>query len=631
MSWWSARRTARKGLTPIAFITPVPGRKLGQDDRRRLTELVRSEKGATAVPSDYLEVEQFPETRSGKYMRRMIRALVEGGELGDTSTLRNPESLGPMRDVVAAWRRRQQLSEDQQLFERYRYFIIQYNDVAPGKRVATVTVSNPPVNALNERSIDELVIVADHLAHRDDVVAVVFTGAGTASFVAGADIRQFLEEVHSLEDARVLPNNAQLAFRKIEMMGKPCIAAIQGVALGGGMEFALACHYRIAEGSSRFGQPEIRLRLLPGYGGTQRLPRLLAARRGQTGLRDALDLILGGRSIDAEAAHAIGLVDALGTETEDVLSLAHAAVRDFVRDPSGSVLGHAYAERRAMTSAWEQPGAEDLEAALDDAFVRSIRRQLEWSGRAQAGARAIDAIRTGWTRGLSVGLEREGDLFAEGVIDPEGGKTGIRQFLDKTSPPLPIRRESVDIVGEPGARAAKLEADGDLLAVGAPFYPGVTAIPPWQYAFGVARDSETGAPRFGPPTTSERELIVPVATPGPNDALLYMLTSEVNFNDIWALTGIPVSPFDSHEEDVQITGSGGVALIAALGGEAKREGRLQGRRPRVRLFRHERSVVAEGRRRPDVRGFRHPGLRDGDGQPRPVPRRPGAPAAFGAG
>ncbi len=564
-----------KGLTPIAFVTPVTGRKLSQDDRRRLAELVRQEKGAVAVPSDFLEVEQFPETRSGKYMRRMIRALVEGRDLGDTSTLRNPESLGPMREVVAAWRRRQLLSEGQQLFERYRYFIIQYNDVAPGKRVATVTVNNPPVNALNERSIDELVIVADHLAHRDDVVAVVFTGAGTASFVAGADIRQFLEEVHSLEDARVLPNNAQLAFRKIETMGKPCIAAIQGVALGGGMEFALACHYRLAESFSRFGQPEIRLRLLPGYGGTQRLPRLLAARRGQDGLRDALDMILGGRTIDASAAKTIGLVDGLAGGDDDVLSLAHAAVRDFVRDPDGSALGRAYAERRAMTSAWESPGHENLEAALDDGFVRTIERQLAWAGRADAGGFAIDAIRTGWNKGLTAGLAREADLFAEAVIDPGGGKTGIRQFMDKTSPPLPIRRESVAIIEEPGSRAKALEASGDLLPVGAPFYPGVTAIPAWQYAFGVARDGETGAPRFGPPTTSERELVVPVAAPGPNDALLYMLTSEVNFNDIWALTGIPVSPFDSHEEDVQITGSGGVALVAALGAEAKREGRLK--------------------------------------------------------
>jgi len=564
-----------KGLTPIAFITPVPGRRLGQEDRRRLTELVRQEKGAVAVPSDFLEVAQFPETRSGKYMRRMIRALVEGRDLGDTSTLRNPESLETMREVVATWRRRQQLSEDQQLFERYRYFVVQYNLVAPGRRVATVTVNNPPVNALNERSIDELVILADHLAHRDDVVAVIFTGAGTASFVAGADIRQFLEELHTLEDAQVLPNNAQLAFRKIETMGKPCIAAIQGVALGGGMEFALACQYRIAETFSRFGQPEIRLRLLPGYGGTQRLPRLLAARRGEAGLRDSLDLILGGRTIDAQAALEIGLVDGVAGDATDVLSLAHAAVRDFVEDPAGSVLGRVFVERRAMTSAWETPGRESLEAALADNFVRSIQEQLAWAGRAAAGAMAIDAIRTGWSRGLTAGLAREAELFARAVIDPDGGKTGIRQFLDKTSPPLPIRRASAAMVGEPGPRAAELEARGELIPVGSPFYPGVSAIPAWQYAFGVARDARTGAPGFGPPATSERELIVPVEAPGPNGALLYMLTSEVNFNDIWALTGIPVSPFDSHEEDVQTTGSGGVALVAALGAEAKREGRLK--------------------------------------------------------
>ncbi len=150
--------------------------------------------------------------------------------------------------------------------------------------------------------MDELNIVVDHLARRDDVVAVVFTGDGTASFVAGADIRQFLDEIHTVEEARVLPNNAQLAFNKIEAMDKPCIAAIQGVALGGGMEFALACHYRIAEPTARFGQPEIRLRLIPGYGGTQRLPRLLARANGGEGVRDALDMILGGRSIDADEA-----------------------------------------------------------------------------------------------------------------------------------------------------------------------------------------------------------------------------------------------------------------------------------------------------------------------------------------
>jgi acrylyl-CoA reductase (NADPH)/3-hydroxypropionyl-CoA dehydratase/3-hydroxypropionyl-CoA synthetase len=286
----------------VAFVTPAAGQKLTVEDKRRLTNLVRTEKGAVAAPSDFLEVPEFPETRSGKYMRRMVRAIVEGGEIGDTTTLRNPESLDALQRVVDAWKRRQKLSEDQALFERYRYFLIQYNSVADGKRVATVTVNNPPVNALNERAIDELGIIVEHLSRKADVAAVIFTGAGSASFVAGADIRQMLEEVNSVEEAMALPNNAQLAFAKIEAMGKPCIAAIQGVALGGGMEFALACHYRIAEPTARFGQPEINLRLLPGYGGTQRLPRLLADRKPETGLRDALDMILGGRAIDADMA-----------------------------------------------------------------------------------------------------------------------------------------------------------------------------------------------------------------------------------------------------------------------------------------------------------------------------------------
>lgn len=564
-----------KGLTPLAFVVPVAGRKLTEEDRQRLFNLVRTEKGAVAVPADFIEVSQFPETRSGKYMRRMVRALVEGGDVGDVTTLRNPDSLVELKTAIDAWQRQQRLSEEQSLFERYRYFLIQYNAVAPGKRVATVTVTNAPVNALNERAIDELVIVVDHLSRKDDVVAVVFTGEGTSSFVAGADIRQMLEEIHSLDEALVLPNNAQLAFRKIELMGKPCIAAVQGVALGGGMEFALACHVRVAETTARFGQPEIRLRLLPGYGGTQRLPRLLADRHGATGVRDALDLILGGRSIDAEQAQAIGLVDALADGPRDALAEAHAMVRDWVKHGADSPLGKAFAAREEATMAWEKPSAVDLDAVLTDDFLQRILRQLEWAGRGKAGERALDAVRTGLASGMSAGLAREAALFAEAIVDPKGGKTGIRQFMDKVAPPLPVRRDGVWIDSEHESRAAELEANGDLLPVGAPFYPGVTAIPPYQYAFGIARDPDTGSPRFGPPATHEKELIVKVPEPAPNEALLYMLTSEVNFNDIWALTGIPVSPFDAHEEDVQITGSGGIALVAALGSETRAEGRIK--------------------------------------------------------
>ncbi len=565
-----------KGLTPIAFVTAAPGQTLGRDDFRRLSDLVRQEKGAVAVPGDFIQVSQFPETRSGKYMRRMVRALVEGGDVGDATTLRNPESLDELKKVIGDWQRRQSLSEDQQIFDRYRYFRIQYNDAGQGKKVATVFVTNPPVNALNERAIDELVIVVEHLSRREDVVAVVFTGDGTASFVAGADIRQFLDEIHTVEEARVLPNNAQLAFAKIESMGKPCVAAIQGVALGGGMEFALACHWRVAESHARFGQPEIRLRLLPGYGGTQRLPRLLAEKRGPEGLLDALEMILGGRSIDGAAALEIGLVETLATGADDALSLAHAAVREYVRHGDSSVLGRTWRERKkAAKASWQQPSHVDLDAALADGFVQRILKQLDWAGRGRAGERAIDAIRTGWTNGMAAGLEREAQLFAEAVVDPQGGKTGIKEFLDKKSPPLPVRRDGVYIDSEHEAKGKRLEAAGDLLPIGAAFFPGVTAIPGHQYAFGIARDAETGAPRFGQPATHERELIVPVPEPEPNEALVYLLTSEVNFNDIWALTGIPVSPFDGHEEDVQVTGSGGLALIAALGSEARAEGRLK--------------------------------------------------------
>jgi len=565
---------SQKGVTPLAFVTPVEGRRLTQDDKRRLTDLVRTEKGAVAVPQDFVELSQFPETRSGKYMRRMVRAVVEGGEVGDTSTLRNPESLEELTRAVGLWQKRQSLSDTQALFERYRFFTIQYNDLAAHKRVATVTVKNPPVNALNERALDELVIIAEHLARKDDVIACVFTGAGTASFVAGADIRQMLEEVNSVEEAKALPDNAQLAFRTIEEMGKPCVAAIQGVALGGGMEFALACHYRVAEPKARFGQPEINLRLLPGYGGTQRLPRLLASRRGETGLRDALDLILGGRAIDAQAALAIGAVDALADGALDALSQAHAMVREYAAQGEDSVLGQAFADRRAQTAHWHEPASIDLAAVLEDAFLQRILKQLDWAGRGQAGERALDAIRTGWREGMAAGLAREAQRFAEAIIDPEGGKRGIQQFMDKQSPPLPVRRDGVWEDDAHEKRKARLIASGELLPMGAPFYPGVTAIPPSQLAFGIARDPDTGAPRFGPPASHERELIVKTPRPRANEALIYLLTSEVNFNDIWALTGIPVSPFDAHDEDVQITGSGGLALVAALGSELKEEGRL---------------------------------------------------------
>ncbi|NCC32992.1 MAG: acetyl-CoA synthetase, partial [Chloroflexia bacterium] len=570
-----------KGLTPLAFVLTAPGHRLTSNDRRRLDDLVRNEKGIVAVPEDYIEVTAFPETRSGKYVRRFLRNLMLDETLGDTSTLRNPEVLDELTEKIDAWKRKQQLADEQQIFERYRYFRIEYHALKGSgvaqkstalRRLAIVTITNPPVNALNERALDELNTIVDHLARREDVAAVIFTGQGTKSFVAGADIRQLLEDMHTFEDAIALPNNAHLAFRKIERMEKPCIAAINGVALGGGLEFALACHYRVADEHAEFGQPEINLRMLPGYGGTQRLPRLLYKRSNGTGTLRALEMILGGRSITSEEALEIGLIDHLATQTEDAVNFAGALVREYATGTG--VLKAAFERRKAALINWEKPQAhfvqDELNAIIQNPRVQRILKQSEGAGRTKAVQRALEAITIGFEQGFEQGLAHEARLFAEAVVDPEGGKKGIQDFMDKRSAPLPTRRTLVT-----GEQEKLYLETGQLLPIGSPFFPGVTPLPTWQYAQGVIRDPDTGEDLVGDPIDAEREVIIPVEKPRPNQALLYILASEVNFNDIWAITGIPVSLFDEHDRDWHITGSGGVAIIATLGEELRREGRLK--------------------------------------------------------
>jgi acrylyl-CoA reductase (NADPH)/3-hydroxypropionyl-CoA dehydratase/3-hydroxypropionyl-CoA synthetase len=561
-----------KGLTPVAFVLTVPGRRLTVEDQRRLTETVKNEKGSTAVPSDYIEVSAFPETRSGKYMRRFLKNIINDEDLGDTTTLRNPESLTEIRHKIADWKRKQAREEEQKIFEVYRYFRIQYNEVKPGAKVATVTVTNPPVNALNERSLDELITIVDHLARRDDVKVVIFTGQGTKSFVAGADIKQLLEEMNTFEDAIALPNNAHLAFRKIETMNKPCIAAINGVALGGGLEFALACHVRIAEPTAAFGQPEINLNLLPGYGGTQRLIRLIWNGFPPRASVTAAQMILSGRQIEAPSAEAIQLVDELA-EDIDVLSLASQKAREFILEREGykSQLRLLWEQRQQAMEEWEKPQEWHHEIFLNQPEILPILKQAENAGRTKAVERAIEAIRYGWENGFSKGLQHEAELFAQAVIDPEGGKQGIQAFLDKKSAALPVKEKLHYSEEEEKA----LLKNGHLLPPSAPFFPGFTPIPTHQYGMGAIKDVATGEPAHGDPITAEKRIIMPVEKPGPNQALLYMLTSEINYNDIWAITGIPVSQFEGRERDWHITGSGGIALVAAMGSELKREGRVK--------------------------------------------------------
>jgi enoyl-CoA hydratase len=172
-----------------------------------------------------------------------------------------------------------------------------------GGRIARVTVNRPKVlNALNEKTIREL--DAAFASFRDDtsVGVVILTGAGEKAFVAGADINELA--VMSPLGGESSSRLGQEAFLKIENLGKPVIAAVNGFALGGGCELALACHMRFASENAKLGLPEVGLGIIPGYGGTQRLPRLV-------GLGRALELICSARMIDAQEAHRIGLVNAV--------------------------------------------------------------------------------------------------------------------------------------------------------------------------------------------------------------------------------------------------------------------------------------------------------------------------------
>lgn len=248
-------------------------------------------------------------------------------------------------------------------------------------KVRWLTIHRPEkLNALNRDVLAALHEAFSQAMADQQVAAVVITGAGEKAFVAGADIAEF--QGLTPAQAQALARRGQELFSRIEASSKPVIAAVNGFALGGGMELAMACHLRVASENARFGQPEVKLGLIPGYGGTQRLPRLVGKGR-------ALELLLTGAMIDAATALSWGLVNR-------VVPLAELA-------------------------ATVQKLAEDILAVAPTAV-----------------ARCLEAVTVGLESPLAEALQTEAALFGL-CAATEDFKEGVSAFLEKRPAHFPGR------------------------------------------------------------------------------------------------------------------------------------------------------------------------------------------------
>lgn len=244
-----------------------------------------------------------------------------------------------------------------------------------GGAVATLVINRPPANALTPDLLAELNRTIGHCAEDDAVKAVVLTGTGRF-FIAGADIR-LLASIASSQEGEAMAQQGQAILNRIEALDKPVIAAINGVCLGGGLELAMCCHIRLAAEGSRLGQPEITLGIMPGFGGTQRLPRLV-------GQSKAMELILTGDSISAQEAETLGLVSQV--------------------IPPEDLLRHAHGMARNMASK----------------SLAALRASLR-------------ALRGGSALTMEEGLALEARLFG-GLCETEDKREGVTAFLEKRQP-----------------------------------------------------------------------------------------------------------------------------------------------------------------------------------------------------
>ena len=293
--------------------------------------------------------------------------------------------------------------------------------------ILTVTINRPDkLNALNRTVIGELGEVVEEIYSNKDIRSAILTGAGPKAFVAGADITEF--QGLSLEEGQALSKKGSDIFFRIASSPKPIVAAINGFALGGGCELAMSCHFRLCTTNARFGQPEVNLGLIPGYGGTQRLVQLIGKGR-------ALEIMLSGRLVDATEAHTMGLVnyivveqDELLTKTRELLSVinekAPIAIARIIECANiASADGIAY----STNPGWE-PDPFGGDARADD------NRPSDDRPRHHAGH---DHANTGATPNaaapLTNGYLREQEAFGE-CFATEDMQEGANAFLAKRKP-----------------------------------------------------------------------------------------------------------------------------------------------------------------------------------------------------
>jgi len=221
------------------------------------------------------------------------------------------------------------------------------------ERLALITIHRPKkLNALNKATISELNAVFEELEEDENIRVIIITGSGEKAFVAGADISEFAH--FSIEEGSDLARAAQeILFDYIENLSTPVIAAINGFALGGGLELAMSCHFRVASETAKMGLPEVSLGVIPGYGGTQRLPQLV-------GKGKAMEMIMTAGMISAEEAKAVGLVNYV-TTLEELLPFTEKIAHKITRNSSLAIS----AAIRAINASFED-GVNGYEVEIQE-------------------------------------------------------------------------------------------------------------------------------------------------------------------------------------------------------------------------------------------------------------------------